>query len=98
MLIDCDVCVLQHSEACEECVVTFVLDPPVGAIVFDAAVEREWSPRVAGHRLELISYVRVLNALDRRDAIFHLREAPGQPTRPVSALPVLPVLGLEWRF
>lgn len=26
MLIDCDRCVMQHTEACRECVVTFLLD------------------------------------------------------------------------
>lgn len=40
MIIDCDRCVMQHTDACAECVVTTILDRDTGAIVFDAAEER----------------------------------------------------------
>ncbi|MFQ5968464.1 MAG: hypothetical protein ACE5MI_12780 [Acidimicrobiia bacterium] len=26
MIIDCDACAMQHTSACEDCVVTFILD------------------------------------------------------------------------
>jgi hypothetical protein len=38
--IDCDACVAQGTDACEDCVVTFLLDRPEGAIVFDVEEER----------------------------------------------------------
>lgn len=40
MLISCDDCRMQNTEACKDCVVTFLLDRPDGAVVFDAAEER----------------------------------------------------------
>ena len=38
--IDCNSCVMRHTEACDTCLVTFLLDRPEGAIVFDAEEER----------------------------------------------------------
>lgn len=38
--IDCDTCVARDTDACDTCVVTFLLDRPEGAIVFDADEER----------------------------------------------------------
>lgn len=40
MLISCDDCRMQNTDACEDCVVTYMLDRPDGAVVFDAAEER----------------------------------------------------------
>lgn len=40
MLIDCDDCVMKASHACKDCIVTFLLDRPEGAVVFDVAEER----------------------------------------------------------
>jgi hypothetical protein len=40
MLISCDDCRMQGTDACKDCVVTHLLDPPEGAVVFDAAQER----------------------------------------------------------
>ena len=37
MLIDCDECALQHTSACDDCLVTFVLSrDPDDAVVIDA--------------------------------------------------------------
>jgi hypothetical protein len=38
--IDCDTCVARDSRACDDCLVTFLLDRPEGAIVFDVEEER----------------------------------------------------------
>lgn len=39
--IDCDTCVMQHSAACEDCVVTFIVNRrPGDAIVIDVAEAR----------------------------------------------------------
>ena len=44
-------------------------------------------------------YLRLLNALDRRDALFYYFEPwRGDDPRPLAELPFLPVVGLEWRF
>lgn len=40
MLIDCDACVMRHTDACADCVVTALLDPPDGAVVFDLEAAR----------------------------------------------------------
>jgi hypothetical protein len=39
--IDCDECTLQHTSACDDCLVTFLLDrDPTDAVVIDAAEAR----------------------------------------------------------
>jgi hypothetical protein len=41
LVIDCDQCVMQHTSACDDCVVTFVCSrQPDEALVIDAAEER----------------------------------------------------------
>jgi hypothetical protein len=55
--------------------------------------------RVFGRRQTLYPYFRIINALDRSDALFYRSEGdPGLDPRPVGAIPILPVLGIEWRF
>jgi hypothetical protein len=40
-IIDCAQCVMQHTEACDDCVVTFVANrEPGDALVIDVAEER----------------------------------------------------------
>jgi hypothetical protein len=64
----------------------------------DAEVSRTWSPRLAGRRRELTPYLRVLNALDRRDALFYRYDGGGAGPRSVATLPILPIAGLSFRF
>ena len=40
MLIDCDDCVGKATNVCGDCIVTYLLDRPEGAVVFDVAEER----------------------------------------------------------
>ena len=41
LTIDCDQCTLQHTDACRDCLVTFLLDrDPDDAVVIDADEER----------------------------------------------------------
>jgi hypothetical protein len=40
LVIDCSDCVVRRTDACDDCIVSFVLDRPGGAVVFDAAEER----------------------------------------------------------
>ncbi len=64
-------------------------------------LEASWRtrPSLAGRSTELRPYVRILNALDRRDALFHYfdRWRDGD-VQPVAERPFLPVVGVEWRF
>jgi len=41
MKIDCDECVMQHTTACDDCIVTFIIERPLGeALVLDLEEER----------------------------------------------------------
>lgn len=40
MHIDCECCVMRDTDACDDCLVTFLLDRPEGAIVIDVEEER----------------------------------------------------------
>ena len=40
MLISCDDCRMQGTDACDDCVVSYLVERPEGAVVFDAAEER----------------------------------------------------------
>ena len=40
MRIDCAECAMQHTDACAGCIVTYLLERPEGAVVFDADEER----------------------------------------------------------
>ncbi|HEX2204359.1 MAG TPA: TonB-dependent receptor [Longimicrobium sp.] len=65
----------------------------------DAQLSHTWTPRVASRETALTPYFRVMNALDRRDALFYrYRPSGAGEAEPVATLPVLPVFGLEWTF
>ena len=73
---------------------------PQDFLRLDAQLSRTWRPRVADRRTELTPYFRLLNGLDRRDALFYRYDrsrGDGQASA-VAALPVLPVLGVQWKF
>jgi hypothetical protein len=81
-----------------------------GAVPLDVArqdemlrldLELSWTvdPEVGGRTTRLRPYLRVLNALDRRDALFHYFDRwRDEEVRPVATRPFLPLLGVEWRF
>lgn len=57
------------------------------------------TPIMGGRSTSLRPYIRVLNALDRRDALFHyLDEWREGDLRPIAQRSLLPVFGVEWRF
>lgn len=67
----------------------------------DVHASRTWTPRVAGRDTQVTPYLRVLNALDRRDGLFYRYFAASDSRRqvqPIGTLPVVPVFGVEWRF
>lgn len=64
----------------------------------DAQVARTFDAEVRGFAFTITPYIKVLNALDRRDALFyHLDRAAENELRALASLPVLPIVGLEWR-
>jgi hypothetical protein len=80
-------------------------DPPVVAtepqdpfIRLDAQVSRTWNGSFGDVAYQFTPYLKVINALNRRDAIFyHYSQEEGR-AEPVAGLPVMPILGLQWRF
>jgi hypothetical protein len=65
----------------------------------DLSASRSWSGEIWGSRVQLASYLKLLNTLGRRDALFYRfdREQDDRP-RALGSLPVVPVLGVEWKF
>ncbi|GMV05559.1 MAG: hypothetical protein AMXMBFR53_18370 [Gemmatimonadota bacterium] len=52
-----------------------------------------------GRRWSLQPYVRLLNALDRRDALFYAFEPwRSEALTPLAQRPMVPVVGVSWRF
>ena len=75
--------------------------PSADFLRVDAEVSRTWTPMVAGRRTQLTPYLKVLNALESRDALFYRYFAEGgngARLQPVSTLPVVPVVGVAWHF
>jgi hypothetical protein len=65
----------------------------------DVEVFADLTPTWRGRTVALRPYLRVLNALDKRDALFYYFEPWRDPElTPLAELSVIPVLGLEWRF
>lgn len=65
----------------------------------DTQVSTAFSPRWWGRTLYISPYLRVLNALNRRDALFYYFEPwRDDSNRPLAEMSLLPVLGVEWRF
>jgi hypothetical protein len=55
--------------------------------------------RILGRDQQLLPYFRIVNALDRRDALFfHYDSDLGDEPRAIGSVPILPVVGLEWRL
>ena len=52
-----------------------------------------------GREQMFFPYFRIVNALDRNDALFYQSQGdPGLEPRAIGAIPILPVLGIEWRI
>ncbi|MBI4543963.1 MAG: carboxypeptidase regulatory-like domain-containing protein [Gemmatimonadetes bacterium] len=65
----------------------------------DAEIKHTWTPHLHGFAFEVTPYFKVLNALDRRDALFYRYDAwRDTEPRAVASLPVVPVVGVAWRF
>ena len=55
--------------------------------------------RFLGREQMLFPYFRIINALDRNDALFYQSDGDlSLEPRAVGSIPILPVLGIEWRI
>ncbi len=63
----------------------------------DGTIYRTWVLNVNGIPISISPYLRILNALDRRDGLFFQFD-PDQDRRPVSlgAVPLIPLIGVRW--
>lgn len=65
----------------------------------DVTLSRTFTPRWGERRHQIVPYLRILNALDRRDALFYrYADADSPRLAAVAALPLLPVVGVGWSF
>lgn len=75
----------------------FAGSPDGSYLRLDLTLSRAFSGRVLGREMAFRPYLRFLNALDSRDALFYQFD-PSAELRPeaLDSLPVLPVVGIEW--
>ncbi len=63
----------------------------------DVELNADLTPSVGGREWSVRPYLRLLNALDRRDALFYAFNRDGG-VAPLSERSLIPVLGVRWRF
>jgi hypothetical protein len=73
-------------------------EPQDPYIRVDAEFARTFPASVRGFDFQVTPYLKVLNALNRRDAIFYHYNRNAARAEPLAGLPIMPVLGAEWRF
>lgn len=76
----------------------FLAGAPDGSYLrIDVTLSRTLPARLLGTEFRMTPYLRVLNALDRRDALFYqIDTTHDRRPRSLAAVPLLPVLGIEW--
>ncbi len=73
--------------------------PADGFLRLDAEIHADLVPVWGGRSFALRPYLKVLNALARRDALFWYFAPWRDPeVQPLADLSLVPVVGLEWRF
>jgi hypothetical protein len=73
-------------------------DPDQPYLRIDAELERTWRARVGTFEFAVTPYLKVLNALNRRDALFYRFDKDVGSPEPLAGLPVLPLVGVQWSF
>jgi hypothetical protein len=73
-------------------------EPTEPYVRVDAQISRPFQGSVRDFDFQIMPYVRVINALNRRDAIFYHYTPDAGRAEPLADLPVLPVFGIEWKF
>jgi hypothetical protein len=65
----------------------------------DLGISRTFNPTWGRVPVEITPYLKMMNALNRRDAIFYRYDrSDDSAPHPLAALPVLPLLGVQWKF
>ena len=73
--------------------------PDDGFLRLDVEIFTRFTARIIGHEFDVRPYLRVINALDQRDALFYYFEPwRDEELRPLAQRSLLPVFGVEWRF
>lgn len=73
-------------------------EPQEPYIRVDAQLSRSFEGIVRDRSFSFRPYIRVINALNRRDAIFYHYNRDVGRSEPLADLPIVPILGLEWKF
>jgi hypothetical protein len=73
-------------------------EPQDPYIRVDAQVATTWMGTWGGFDFTFMPYLKVMNALNRRDAIFYQYNREAGRAEPLAGLPIMPVIGAEWRF
>lgn len=73
-------------------------DPQEPYIRVDAQISRTFNGHVREFEFQVMPYLRVINALNRRDAIFYRYNRDVGNAEPLADLPVVPIVGMEWKF
>ncbi len=65
----------------------------------DASLSRPFTHRRGDRVFEITPYVRVLNGLGQRDALFYLMEDRSEgTTRAIGSMPLIPIVGFQWKL
>ena len=73
-------------------------EPQEPYVRVDAQLQRTFSGSIRGFDFDFTPYIKVINALNRRDAIFYHYNRDVGYAEPVAGLPIVPIVGLEWKF
>jgi hypothetical protein len=78
---------------------SLAVGPDEGFLRVEGEIFAEWNTRLGGRAFQLRPYLRVLNALNRRDALFyHFDPWRSSSPRPLAEMSALPLLGVEVIF
>lgn len=73
-------------------------EPQEPYVRVDAQLQRTFSGKIRSFDFDFTPYLKVINALNRRDAIFYHYNRDVGYAEPVAGLPIVPIVGLEWKF
>ncbi|MEX2571787.1 MAG: TonB-dependent receptor, partial [Gemmatimonadota bacterium] len=63
----------------------------------DVSISQLWKVQRGARAFEISPYLRVLNGLGRRDALFYFFDGSAEDgPRAIGSLPIIPVVGVEW--
>ncbi len=72
--------------------------PDTPFLRLDVSISSHWDPELGGRRMRVEPYIKVLNGLGRRDALFYFVNDQQDDPRAIGTLPVLPIVGVSVGF